>query len=301
MTLWTPEMDAAVTSGFAEGLSARLIGERMGVTRNAVLGRTFRLGLSKPADLRRMPHQTAQPKRRKLEPKTRRKITTLVALSFQLNATPGQIVEGIIDLRDLGYTWQQIGDHYSVNAQTVIKWASEHGGYEPRTVRRFSDEEMAYIREAWATHVPVEDIADKLGRTFGVVRQVIHRLRTKGEVAPRDSAKTRLLRQYGEAALAAGATPSEALRKMAEAKQIALAAAMSASRAAKRKRYDDAIAKLREDLAAGAERDPTIFACRAEGVPLEDIGGEIGVTRERVRQICDMYAQTIVLRKLVAQ
>ena len=47
-TNWTSEMDAALTSGFQAGLSARLVGKKLGVTRNAVLGRHFRMGLSKP-------------------------------------------------------------------------------------------------------------------------------------------------------------------------------------------------------------------------------------------------------------
>jgi hypothetical protein len=40
---WTREMDAAIAAGFENGLSARLIGENLGVTKNAVLGRKFRL------------------------------------------------------------------------------------------------------------------------------------------------------------------------------------------------------------------------------------------------------------------
>ena len=48
MAAWTPEMDAVITTGFEVGLSARIIGEQLGMTRNSVLGRSFRLGLSKP-------------------------------------------------------------------------------------------------------------------------------------------------------------------------------------------------------------------------------------------------------------
>jgi hypothetical protein len=42
---WTPEMDAIVATGINNGLSSQLIADELGVTRNAVLGRRFRLGL----------------------------------------------------------------------------------------------------------------------------------------------------------------------------------------------------------------------------------------------------------------
>ncbi len=45
---WTPEMDDAIATRFEAGLSARAIGEKLGITRNAVLGRKFRLGLCGP-------------------------------------------------------------------------------------------------------------------------------------------------------------------------------------------------------------------------------------------------------------
>lgn len=303
MMSWTPEMDAAVKSGFDEGLSARLIGERLGVTRNSVLGRTFRLGLCQPAGQPRQPKQTAgRPRIAKpaQQPGEKKRHTTLTRLSMELNASPSQIVEHISDLRDLGYTWQQIGNNYGLNAQTIIKWATEHGNYEPRTIRYFSEDELAYICDAWTKNVPVEDMADHLNRSFGVIRQTILRLRQKGEIAGRDPAKTRLLRLYGEKALAAGSTPAEALRKMNEAKQVALAAAMNASREAKRKHHTRALEKLQADIESGADRDAAIFACRAEGVSLEDIGQSINVTRERIRQICNRYASDIALAGFTA-
>jgi hypothetical protein len=43
---WTQEMDAALVKGRSDGLTAEMIGQRLGVTRNAVLGRTFRLGMA---------------------------------------------------------------------------------------------------------------------------------------------------------------------------------------------------------------------------------------------------------------
>jgi hypothetical protein len=302
---WTPEMDAAVKSGFSEGLSARLIGERLGVTRNAVLGRSFRLGLCNPIDQRREPERTAIPARRTRAPREvsteRKKHTTLGRLALELNTSPGQIIENINDLRDLGHTWQQIGTHYGVNAQTILKWAIEHGDYQPRTLRYFTDDEVAYLCDAWAKNVPVEEMADHLNRSFGVVRQTLLRLKKRGEIGARDPAKTRLLRVYGEAALSAGETASEVLRKISQAKKQALAAAISASQAAKRRRYDDALARMREAIASGSDRNAAIFECRAEGVGLDDIGAVFGISRERVRQICNDYAGKVAIEQLMSK
>lgn len=42
---WTDERDAALRQGRKDGLSAAVIADQLGITRNAVLGRAFRLGL----------------------------------------------------------------------------------------------------------------------------------------------------------------------------------------------------------------------------------------------------------------
>jgi len=42
---WTPEMDAKLTAGWLEGLTTPVIGKRIGVGKNAVIGRARRLGL----------------------------------------------------------------------------------------------------------------------------------------------------------------------------------------------------------------------------------------------------------------
>lgn len=283
---WSPEMDAAIIAGIQEGVSARIIGERLGVTRNAVLGRTFRLKLCQDYANPRRPETTAvKPKR-----------ASLVEKAIERKVIPDEIGERIRDLRELGATWEAVADDLEVSMATARAWAKKLGILEPQEQRRFSPEDRAYIREAWANHVPLEDIAEKLGRSFGVIRQVIFHFKRKGEITTRNPAKTRLLRQYGEDALAAGETPTEALRRIAEAKQIAFAAAVHASTSARRKRYDHAMQAMRDAIAAGMDRNAAIFACRAEGVTLEEIAAEFGVTRERVRQICNAHASVIALQ-----
>ncbi len=44
--MWTPEMDDALVAGFESGLSSSIVAAQMGVTRNAVIGRSHRLNLS---------------------------------------------------------------------------------------------------------------------------------------------------------------------------------------------------------------------------------------------------------------
>lgn len=290
MTDWTPEMDAAITRGHQDGLSARLIAESIGggVTRNSVLGRTFRLGLCQSGSERRKPETSAK----------RPKKETLLQISIRQRTRPADVIDRITDMLELGLGWREIAAEIGMSIATVRGWAIKFGGYAPRHMTRFTDEDRAYITAAWARHDLVEDIADKLGRSFGVVRQEILRLRRGGHIETRDPNKTRLLRQYGEAALAAGATPAEALKKMAEAKEAAFSEARDAAASAKRKYRDQVLTALRASVAAGADRNACIFAARADGVSLEEIGAEFGLTRERIRQICNAYAQEVALRNL---
>jgi hypothetical protein len=289
--VWTPEMDEAITSGYAEGKSARLIGEQLGVSRNSVLGRTFRLGLCNSYSNPREPTETATPKLPR---------ASLVEKANKLRVVPSDIIDRIIDLRELGVTWQMIANELEVSTPTARLWGIKSGVLYPKTHRKFSSVETAYIIEAWNRSDPLEDIAEKCGRTFGTMRQQIMRLQRKGDLGTRDPARTRLLKQYGEAALAAGATPTEALIKIRQAKEFAFASAVKAARDAKRKYKDGLLETMRAALAAGEDRDAAIFAARAGGCNLEEIAKEFDITRERVRQICNAHAQSIVLKGLVA-
>lgn len=284
---WTPEMDAAIAQGHEQGLSARLIGEQLGVTRNSVLGRTFRLGLCKTIGEPRSPH-------------VRKHHKSLTEVSIRKQMLPDRLIERISDLRELGFTWNQIAADLDVSVPTARNWAVKYGLLVPTEKRAFTPSDIDYIKLAWERNDPVEDIADKLQRSFGSIHQQVLKLQRRGDVGRRDPAKTMLLKRYGEAAMAAGATPSEALRNMQEAKTQAFAAAMNAANAAKRRHKDFALTAMRAAIAAGSDRNAAIFAARADGVNLEEIGAEIGVTRERVRQICNAYAQLIALKGLMA-
>ena len=61
MTGWTPTMDATLEQSLADGIGAREIAKRMGVSRNAVLGRVRRIGLSVPRGRRPTPGKSRRP------------------------------------------------------------------------------------------------------------------------------------------------------------------------------------------------------------------------------------------------
>lgn len=59
--VWTPEKDAAITSGREAGRSASQLAAQIGTTRNAVIGRWHRLSLP-PAPLKPRPVKAARPR-----------------------------------------------------------------------------------------------------------------------------------------------------------------------------------------------------------------------------------------------
>jgi GcrA cell cycle regulator len=59
--VWTPEKIEELTRLWSEGLSITQIGKQLGLTRNAVVGKAHRLGLSKrPSPIIRSEAKTAQ-------------------------------------------------------------------------------------------------------------------------------------------------------------------------------------------------------------------------------------------------
>lgn len=66
---WAPERIAALRRLWREGYSASMVAQELGVSRNAVLGRVYRMGLarngSKPVVTKPLPTQKARPVREK--------------------------------------------------------------------------------------------------------------------------------------------------------------------------------------------------------------------------------------------
>ena len=283
---WTEELDNALIKAHEDGLSASMIAERLGnnLTRNAILGRSFRLGLF-PG---KKPLITMFDKPAKKGQKRQKR-----------TVDPQFVVDHIMDYRDMGLTWDQIGAIYNTKGINARRWAIDYGGYLPPKLRYFTDEEDFYIIKSWNESVTVEDIADKLGRSFGTVRQRILRLKRNSLIETRDPAKTRLLRQYGQKALEAGSTPTEALRNIRDAKMQAFATARQMAVEAKTKLKKTAMFTLRANMDAGMERDEAIFRARSEGVILNELAEEFGLTRERIRQICIKHAEMVALKSLL--
>jgi GcrA cell cycle regulator len=60
---WTPELIGELTKLWGEGLSTAEIGKRLGVSKNAVVGKAHRLHLStRPSPIRRMSMRPAMPR-----------------------------------------------------------------------------------------------------------------------------------------------------------------------------------------------------------------------------------------------
>lgn len=144
-------------------------------------------------------------------------------------------------------------------------------------MRRFTPQEDQIIRDDYASYVPVEEIAAKLDRSWGVIRQRILKLRLT-----RDSRRTVLVKNFGPdvlnlaldvdgiKAIIAQNMLEEQKALMAE-NQLQLKGILDATEAAvwnKTMTRAEAFAKAQE-----------------AGCSMESIGRRFGITRERVRQI----------------
>lgn len=179
------------------------------------------------------------------------------------------IANGMTD-RDLeailpGRTAAQIRDHrYNVLNLTRLE------------VKRFTAADDEQIKADWAAFVPLEDTATKLGRTLGVMRQRVLRLKLT-----RKSGKTRLVQKYGLDVLKLGNTTEEIRQALADANDKVKAASQEQEAA----KIRQALATMEAEIAAGGDKRVALQAARLKGVTLQEIGDRLAITRERVRQI----------------
>lgn len=202
--------------------------------------------------------------------------------------------------RDRGASFEAIARDFGMSFAALRNKAIALGVHTAVPRRRFSPEEDRLIRADYLAHVDVAVTAAKLGRSQGAVRQrIFHYLKDllKQGRTPRSA---RALRQFGSAMLEHGASPDEAALKVKEMVTAATAQARAAALEAKARRRRERIDMMLEQIAGGRERDAAVFEARALGAALEDIGRAIGVSRERIRQICDHYAFKAATDRMIA-
>jgi DNA-binding CsgD family transcriptional regulator len=117
-TFWTPARDKRLLKFLRAGLSAAEIGERIGATRNAVIGRSARLrGIIFPSQVRRAEEDLELRIARRKE-KKRRNDAMLSAMRHALaQRTPRDQV--IAKAVKNGLTYQAIGDELGISRQRV--------------------------------------------------------------------------------------------------------------------------------------------------------------------------------------
>ena len=213
---------------------------------------------------------------------------------------PVDAADRIKAARERGDSFQAIGAEFGVSFATVRNKAIELGLHVAVPRRYFTPEEDRVIRADYMAHVDIAVTAAKLGRSWGAVRQrIFHHMKDLlGQ--GRTPRSWRVLRQYGASMLDHGATPDEAALKVTEIVAAAKAQARAAALDAKTRRRQERIDLMLEQIAGGRERDAAVFEARSLGAALDDIGRAIGVTRERVRQICDQHAFKAAAGRLVA-
>jgi DNA-directed RNA polymerase sigma subunit (sigma70/sigma32) len=141
--------------------------------------------------------------------------------------------------------------------------------------------------------------AQKLNRSVEVIRQRIHHHHK--DLRGRSGAVQRFLNRYGLELLSLAATPEEAMKVFYRKQLEARASAKERANKAKEAHYATQIRLMLEQINAGQPRNYAIFETRATGVSLQRIGDCFGVTRERIRQICEKVAVEVALGKSISE
>jgi hypothetical protein len=215
-------------------------------------------------------------------------------------AWPTDTAARIKAARARGASFETIAKDFGVSFTTLRNRAIALGVHTAVPRRRFTPEEDQIIRADYLAHVDIAVTAAKLGRSWGAVRQRIFHYMKDLLKQGRTPRSWRALRQYGSSMLAHGASPDEAALKVKEMVTAAKAQARAAALEAKARRRQERIDLMLEQIADGRERDAAVFEARSLGASLEDIGRAIGVTRERVRQICHNHAFKAATDRMVA-
>jgi uncharacterized protein (DUF433 family) len=144
---------------------------------------------------------------------------------------------------------------------------------------RFTPNDIKILRYDYANYVPTEEIAKKLGRTYGVLRQKIYHLKLQ-----RSNRVTKTL-QWAPEHLKA--------KRVVLGNEAFIKAANQWRKAERRKpvvqRIEDHARDLKIALTISKrtdlDRTAKMKAMRAAGATLQEVADVFGITRERVRQV----------------
>ncbi|HEY6254759.1 MAG TPA: GcrA family cell cycle regulator [Xanthobacteraceae bacterium] len=115
-SFWTPERDRRLQKLEAAGLSAEQMADRLGATRNAVIGRSVRLrGLVFRSQLQIAEEETARRLARRRD--KRRRTDAALSVMRQLIAKRVPLAIAIAKAIEAGATYQAIGDELGVSRQ----------------------------------------------------------------------------------------------------------------------------------------------------------------------------------------
>ncbi len=292
---WTEERDNVIRNMFAERKTAAQTAEALGVSRNAVLGRAHRLTIK--GRLEKVKKPLGRPKKAALK----RREPHQGGIARRDWLVENDFPTLMKDMKEAGMTWKEIGAALGVSFSTISNWVNLLELRKPLEYERtpFSEEEMEYIKTAWAAYVPLEDMADKMGRTYGTLRQKVLWMQRANKLSGRSHYGTRIYKKYGASLLEEGVNVEDLHHKLADAKVAAFSAAKTQAKNAKTKRVNLAIQQMKKNIEEGMDRNMAIFRCRAEGVTLEILGAEFNITRERIRQLCDKVAADMAVQSLI--
>lgn len=154
-----------------------------------------------------------------------------------------------------------------------------------RLIVRFTPEEVEILKKDYLSYVPLLEIARKLGRSEGVIRQKALHLKLRRSPT--------LMRVLGWApghlkAQVHTMLPASFIKECFEWRAVEESKIKADANAEAEAHYLTIIAQSKDiDLNLQLSRNQKMVAKRMIGMTLEAIGQQYGVTRERVRQLTD--------------
>lgn len=143
-------------------------------------------------------------------------------------------------------------------------------------LKRFTSEQVEWLKQAYLSHMQLDEMANHLGHSIGTIRQKILSLGLK-----RDMRKTWLAKRYGADVLSINEDPAVIRHVMQDISRKE----QDAIKSERQNKIDTALDAMLTDLSEGGDRKAALRAARLSGATLDQIGKQLGLTRERVRQI----------------